>query len=133
MMSEYNGANAWDDAGNVKVEEDEMESESIDLTQNISDLNDIEFVKIEEQESECVALSSPYNLSLARRSVGVQTEDSMQEVFSSSFPHLSVKQIHTILDLMATILVKTKQIQPATKQISENIYKTMTEVNQMNK
>jgi len=126
MMSEYNAADTWDDVVDVKIEEEEMESDKIRLPQNKTEWNGVELFKLEGQESEHE--SSADNFCLAKRSVAVQTEDSMQEAISSNFPHLSVQQIHTFLDLLATILVRTKESQQTTNQMSENSQNTITEV-----
>ena len=93
-----------------------------------SSWDDIDIVKTEEDESESEREENPEDLSLKTRNISVQTEDCMQDIISSYFPHLSVDQIHTFMDLLATILVKTKEPQPTTNEISE-CYNTILEVN----
>ena len=94
-MSEYNDAvsrESWEDLGIVKIKEDESESDDKD---------------------------NPEDLSVKTRNISVQTEDCMQAIISSYFPHLSMDQIQTFLDILATILINKNENQPSSNEISE--------------
>ena len=88
---------------------------------------DLGIIKVEEDESEIDEKDNPEDLSLRTRSISVQTEDCMQAIISSYFPHLSCDQIQAFLDLLATLLVK-KNNHSYSKKVSE-CYNAITEVN----
>ena len=67
-------------------------------------LTDLEIIKIDEDESESDRKDNPEDLSLKTRSISIQTEDCIQGIISSYFPHLSQDQIQAFLNLLATIL-----------------------------
>ena len=89
---------------------------------------DLGIIKVEEDESEIDEKDNPEDLSLRTRSISVQTEDCMQAIISSYFPHLSLDQIQAFLDLLATLLVKNNTNQSFGKNVSD-CYNTTTEVN----
>jgi len=103
-MSEYNDllfGESWKDLGIIKIEEDENESDDI---------------------------SKPEDLSLKTRSISIQTEDCMQTIIGSYFPHLSLEQIQAFLELLATLLVRKNEDQDSSRRISE-CYHSIVESN----
>ena len=89
---------------------------------------DLGIIKVEEDESEINEKDNPEDLSLRTRSISVQTEDCMQAIISSYFPHLPLDQIQAFLDLLATLLVKNNKNQSFSKKVSD-CYNNITEVN----
>ena len=65
---------------------------------------DLGIIKIEEDESGSEKKDNPEDLSLKTRSISIQTDDCIQGIMSSYFPHLSQDQIQAFLSLLATIL-----------------------------
>ena len=78
---------SWKDLGIVKVEEDDHEDED--------------------------DISRPEDLSIKTRSISIQTEDCMQAMIGSYFPHLSLQQLGTFLEVLSNILArKTEEQSP---------------------
>ena len=88
---------------------------------------DLGIIKVEEDESEIDEKDNPEDLSLRTRSISVQTEDCMQAIISSYFPHLSMDQIQAFLDLLATLLVKKNKNQSFGEKVSD-CYNNIREV-----
>jgi len=87
---------SWKDLGIVKVEEDDHEDED--------------------------DISRPEDLSIKTRSISIQTEDCMQAMIGSYFPHLSLQQLGTFLEVLSNILArKTEEQSPGSMvQAREN-------------
>ena len=80
-------------------------------------------IKIEEDENH--RKDNPEDLSVKTRSISIQTEDCIQGIMSSYFPHLSPDQIQVFLSLLATILHQNQ----AGREIGEEGFNIGKEVN----
>ena len=82
-------------------------------------------IKIEEDGSGSEDKDNPKDLSLKTRSISIQTEDCIQGIISSYFPHLSQDQIQAFLSLLATILHQNQ----AGREQGEESLNNIVEVN----
>jgi len=87
-MAGYNElvfGDSWKDLGVVKVEEDDQQDDD--------------------------DISKPEDLSIKTRSISIQTEDCMQAMIGSYFPHLSLQQLGTFLEVLSNILARSTEEQ----------------------
>ena len=93
-MAEYSQllfGDTWKDLGIVKIEEDDPEDDDDDI-------------------------SKPEDLSIKTRSISIQTDDCMQAMLGSYFPHLSMQQLGTFLEVLSNILAKRTEEQSTPSQ-----------------
>ena len=108
----------------IKLDICDTMSECSDVISRDS-LADQGIIKIEEDGSGSEDKDNPEDLSLKTRSISIQTEDCIQGIISSYFPHLSQDQIQAFLSLLSSILHHNQ----ASREIGEEGHNNIIEVN----